>query len=169
MPFLGLLPAAYGPSQARGLIGAVCSCRPMPWPQQHGIRAASATYTTAHGNARSPTHCATPGIEPATSSFLVGFINHCTRTGTPALTSLKESLLWPHCRTVTWNSTLPVSNISFTKILSWRTFLFPFFFLLKINGCHDACSWIFVSCPHPIAKNQGRASGRIRVHPRSKI
>ena len=33
-----------------------CSHRPTPEPQQRGIRAASATYTTAHGNARSLTH-----------------------------------------------------------------------------------------------------------------
>ena len=48
-------PAAYGGSQARGLIRAVAA-KPMPEPQQHGIRAVSATYTTAHGNARSVTH-----------------------------------------------------------------------------------------------------------------
>ena len=46
-------PAAYGGSQARGLMGAV---RPSPEPQQCRIRAASATYTTAHGNAGSLTH-----------------------------------------------------------------------------------------------------------------
>ena len=33
-----------------------CSHWPMPEPQQLGIRAESATYTTAHGNARSLTH-----------------------------------------------------------------------------------------------------------------
>ena len=43
----------------------------------------SVTYTTARGNARSLTHWARPGIEPATSWFLVGFINYCTTTGTP--------------------------------------------------------------------------------------
>ena len=32
------------------------SCRSTPWPQQHGIQAASSTYTTAHGNAGSLTH-----------------------------------------------------------------------------------------------------------------
>ena len=46
-------PVAYGGSQARGLIG---SRRPAPQPQQHGIRATSATYTMAHGNAGSLTH-----------------------------------------------------------------------------------------------------------------
>ena len=49
---------------------------PRPTPQQHGIRAASVTYPTAHSNARSLTHGARPGIEPATSWFLVGFVNH---------------------------------------------------------------------------------------------
>ena len=35
----------------------------------------SVTYTTAHSNARSLTHCVRPGIEPATPWFLVGFIS----------------------------------------------------------------------------------------------
>ena len=48
-------PAAYGGSQARGLIGAVAA-KPMSEPQQRGILAVSATYTTAHGNAGSLTH-----------------------------------------------------------------------------------------------------------------
>ena len=42
-------PAAYGGSQAKGLMGAVASA------QQCQIRAAFATYTTAHGNAGSLT------------------------------------------------------------------------------------------------------------------
>ena len=29
-----------------------------------------------------------PGIEPATSWFLVGFVNHCTTTGTPLASDL---------------------------------------------------------------------------------
>ena len=48
-------PSAYGGSQARGLIGAVAAW-PTPEPQQRQIRAASATYTTAHSNAVSLTH-----------------------------------------------------------------------------------------------------------------
>jgi len=47
--------AAYGDSQARGQIGAVAAW-PTPEPQQRGIRAASATHTTADGNAGSLTH-----------------------------------------------------------------------------------------------------------------
>jgi len=56
---------------------------PTPEPQQHQIRAASATYITAHGNARLLTHWTRAGTEPATSWFLVGFVNHCATTGTP--------------------------------------------------------------------------------------
>ena len=48
LPFLG-------PHPQQGLDWSY-SCRPMPEPQQCGIRAASATYTTAHGNTRSLTH-----------------------------------------------------------------------------------------------------------------
>ena len=50
---------AYGDSQARGLTGAAATDlrqRPTPETQQRGIRAMSATYTTAHSNARSLTH-----------------------------------------------------------------------------------------------------------------
>ena len=73
---------AYGGSQARGLIRAVAT----------GLR---------HSNAGSkpnlqptPQLTATPdrqptehraGIEPATSWFLVGFVNHCATTGTPKI------------------------------------------------------------------------------------
>ena len=44
----------YGSSQARGRIGAV-SAGPTPQPQQCQMQAASATYTTAHGNTGSLT------------------------------------------------------------------------------------------------------------------
>ena len=64
-----------------------CSHRPMPEPQQCGIRAASATYTTAHGNARSLIHWARPGIETATSWFPVRFLNHWATMGTPETAS----------------------------------------------------------------------------------
>ena len=55
----------------------------MPEPQQRRIWVASATYTTAHGSAGSLTHWSRPGIEPATSWFLVGFVNHWATMGTP--------------------------------------------------------------------------------------
>ena len=49
---------------------------PQAQPQQCQIRAVSATYTTAHGNAGSLTHWSRPGItEPETSWFPVGFVS----------------------------------------------------------------------------------------------
>ena len=82
LPFSWAAPAAYGGSPARGPIGAVAA-KPIPQPQERGIRVTSATYATAHGNAGSLTHWARPGTEPATSWFLVTFINHCATMGTP--------------------------------------------------------------------------------------
>ena len=79
-------PAAYGGSQARGLIGAVAT-GPCHSHGNMGIQAVSTTYTTAHGNTRSLTHWVRPGIEPTTSWFLVGFVNHWATTGTPVLRS----------------------------------------------------------------------------------
>ena len=61
------------------------SCRPTPQPQSQPLRiwATSATYTTAHGNTLSLTYWARPGIEPETSWFLVGFVNHWAMKGNP--------------------------------------------------------------------------------------
>jgi len=44
-------------------------------PQQRWIWATSANYTTSHSNAGSLTHWVRPGIEPATSWFLVRFVS----------------------------------------------------------------------------------------------
>ena len=74
----------------------VQSVWPLPEPQQCQIWAASATYTTAHGHARSLTHWARPGIEPATSWFLVGFVNHWATTGIPITTLWRRSYHHPH-------------------------------------------------------------------------
>ena len=63
-------PVAHGGSQARSY-----SCRPTPQPQQGQIQVVSETYITAHGNARSLTHRARPGIEPEISHFLVRFVS----------------------------------------------------------------------------------------------
>ena len=49
--------------------------RPMPQPRQRQIQATSAIYTAACGNAGSLTHWARPGIEPASSRILIGFIS----------------------------------------------------------------------------------------------
>ena len=60
--------------------------RPTPQPRQHGIQAASLTYTAARGNARSLTHWARPAIESTSSWIIVGFLTRWTITGTPTLT-----------------------------------------------------------------------------------
>ena len=44
-------------------------------PQQHQIRATSATYIKAHGNTRSLTHEERPGIEPVSSWLLVRYVS----------------------------------------------------------------------------------------------
>ena len=71
--FFRAAPEAYGSSQIRGS-NQSCSCWPMPWPQQPQIQDTSVTYTTAHRNARSLTHWATPGIKPVHSWIPVRFI-----------------------------------------------------------------------------------------------
>ena len=58
----------------KGMCVFVCVCLSISISgSQREIQAASATYTTAHGNAGSFTHCAGPGIEPTSSQILVGF------------------------------------------------------------------------------------------------
>ena len=52
-------------------------------PQQRGIWAASATYTTAHSNTGSLTQWARPGMEPVSSWILARFVNHWAMMGTP--------------------------------------------------------------------------------------
>ena len=61
---------AYRSSQAGSWIGVPAPG--LPQPQQCEIQALSATYTSAHGNSRSLTHWARPGIEPTSSWILVG-------------------------------------------------------------------------------------------------
>ena len=61
--------AACGRFQAREGSNQRYNCQPMSWPQPHQIRATSATYTTAHGNAGSFTHWAGPGVEPRTHGY----------------------------------------------------------------------------------------------------
>ena len=47
----------------------------LPQPQQWGIQAMSVTYTTAHSNAGFLPHWVRPGIKPASSWILVGFVS----------------------------------------------------------------------------------------------
>ena len=73
------------------------TCRPMTEQQQHGIWAASVTYTIAHGHARFLTHWARPGIEPAPSWMLVRFVNHWATMGTPSLFYMLLDLVSWYC------------------------------------------------------------------------
>ena len=65
--------ATYRSSQARGGIGAV-----------------TASLHHSHRNARSLTHCMRPGMEPATSWFLVGFISAAPWQDLQGLTIFKD-------------------------------------------------------------------------------
>ena len=72
--FLRASLAPYGSSQTRGLIRATAIS--LHYNHNNGkIWAASATYSTAHRNARSPTHWARPGIKPTSSWIPVGFVS----------------------------------------------------------------------------------------------
>ena len=68
--FFRATPTAYRSSQARDLIGATAAGH-----SHNPIWAASSTYTTGHGNARSLTHQARSGIKPKTSQFLARCIS----------------------------------------------------------------------------------------------
>ena len=92
--FFRATPLAYGSSLARGSNQSY-SCQAIPEAQQCQIRAASATYTAAHGNAGSLTHCAGSGIETASSWMLVRFINHWAMEGTPRICVLNHILYCP--------------------------------------------------------------------------
>ena len=83
-------PAASGSFRARGQIGAVAAGL-YHKPQQCWIQAVSAAYTTTHNKAWSLTHWARPGIKPATSWLLVGFVNHWAMTGTPTPKFISEN------------------------------------------------------------------------------
>ena len=114
---------------------------PTPQPQQHRIWAASATYTTAHGNTGSLTHWARPGIKPATSRFLVRFVSSAPRRELQEALFLKEGWCQSMARTVRAgkqdNKALCLAASAFWKVLlpkwQWtgaiiRSILFFFFF-----------------------------------------
>ena len=56
-------------------LNSSCSCWSTQQLQHCQTWAASATYTTAHGNARTPTQWARPGIKPVSSWMLVRFFS----------------------------------------------------------------------------------------------
>ena len=75
-------PTAYGGSQARGLIGVLAAGLHHSYSN---ATSASATYSTAPGNAGFLTHWARPEIEPTTSWFLVRFVSAVPRWEVPYL------------------------------------------------------------------------------------
>ena len=89
----------------------------MPQPQQRRIWASSVTYTTAHGNTRSLTHWARPGIEPAFSWILV--IHFCyTTMGTPgSFVCNRQKLKTPQVSINRWMNKQTV-GCSYEEVLS---------------------------------------------------
>ena len=83
LPFSRATPMSYGGSQARGWIGAAAAGLRHSHSNVGSEPRLQHTYTTAHGKARFFTHWVRPGIEPETSWFLLGFINHWATMGTP--------------------------------------------------------------------------------------
>ena len=71
LPYFRAAGMAYRSSQARGWTEAVATGLHY---SNMGIQAASATYTTAHDNARSPTNWTRPRIKLTSSWMLVRFI-----------------------------------------------------------------------------------------------
>ena len=70
----------------------------MPEPQQDKIRTAFMTYNHSSRQCQILNPLSGPGIEPATSWVLVGFINHCATTGTPRVWYWRH-WLYPHLLT----------------------------------------------------------------------
>ena len=90
-----------------------CSRQPTPEPQPRGIWADSSTYTIPHGNVGSLTHWVRPGIKPATSCFLVGFISAVPR---------QELLPLQLFMSVTGIRLMPshMSGINISQFIQWR-------------------------------------------------
>ena len=68
-------PVAYGGFRARGLIRATAAGLYHSYSNARSKPHLRTAPHTAHGNAGSLTHWARPGIEPATSWFLVRFVS----------------------------------------------------------------------------------------------
>ena len=60
-----------------------CSCWPTPEPQQHPIQASVFDLHHSSGKSRMLNPLSKARIKPATSWFLVGFVNYWATTGTP--------------------------------------------------------------------------------------
>ena len=94
-----------------------CCCQPMPQAQQRVIRATSATYTTAHGNASLLNPLSK--VRDRTCNLMVPsrIHFHCAQMGTPALPSDQKCKLyegrtsWQVAFTLNWF----ISPVSYGK------------------------------------------------------
>ena len=113
----------YGGYQARGPVGVTAAGLLHSHSNAIYIWAPSATYTTAHGNARSLTHWARPGIKPTISWFLVGFVNHWAMMGTPVFDILKRNenrdIPFPLVA-CSWEKHTDTGNLSQHKVIGAR-------------------------------------------------
>ena len=93
----------------------------MPQPQQHQIRAVSATYAASFSNARSLTLWVRPGIKPHPHGHYVEFLTHRATMRTPALVIFLFicSFMWLSCRSSLYTlDPKPFPNIWFANIFS---------------------------------------------------
>ena len=108
----------------------------MPQPQQLGIRAKSATYTTAHGSTESLTHRARPEIEPVSSWKLVGLVNRWATTGTPGILIFRSTLkiLMELLLDHTWHMR-PITKFIFLSLgpISWLCLIQVLIHLILIH------------------------------------
>ena len=101
---------------------ATATAMPDPW-------AKSATYTTAQGNSGSFTHWRRPGIQPASSRMLVGYLTGWATTETPQrifgrCLSCARSWEWltNTCRTLCHGNLVPVKQIISSTLLKGNEF-----------------------------------------------
>ena len=96
--------------------------------------ATSTTYTTAHGNARSLTHWARPGIEPTTSWFLVRFVSAASR--------------WELLFVCFWSIVNLQCFISFRYTAWWFSFIFFFPDYFTLTDYYKILSIVPCIVPH---------------------
>ena len=99
--------------------------QPTPQPQQRRIRAESATYTTARGNAGSLTHWERTGIEHTSSYILVGIINPWATRGTPSSPLFSIPLIFQHIHIYKSLGFIEmIYGVSFSARIFWMNWAF---------------------------------------------
>ena len=117
----------------------------MPQPQR-GIQAASVTYITAQCNVRSLIHWS--GIKPATSWWLVGFVNHWATTGTPAddlfllysVDIITPIFAWPSKESSVINDML---FLFFQQLISSEVLVLSTALRINIRSFQSQLGWFF--------------------------